>query len=86
MSKLLICDESVSVLDVSVQAEILNLLKDLQAGFGVVYISHNVAAVGYMADRIMCVGHSAARGTVPASSTSLHSRFACCHAPHRPEE
>jgi peptide/nickel transport system ATP-binding protein len=51
----IICDESVSALDVSVQAQVLNLLTELKQeyGFTYIFISHDLSVVKYMADRIM---------------------------------
>lgn len=57
--KFIICDESVSALDVSVQAQVLNLLKELQEEFKLTYIfiSHDLSVVKFMSDRIMVMNH-----------------------------
>ncbi len=66
--KFIICDESVSALDVSVQAQVLNLLKELQAEFGLTYvfISHDLGVVKFMSDRIMVMNQGKLEELGPA--------------------
>jgi peptide/nickel transport system ATP-binding protein len=72
--EIIVCDESVSALDVSVQATVLNLLLDLQEEFGLTYvfISHDLAVVKYMADDILVMnqGEIVERG----SSDDIYAR------------
>jgi peptide/nickel transport system ATP-binding protein len=75
----IICDEVVSALDVSVQAQVLNLLREIQEQLGVAYlfISHDLAVVRHMADRI-CVmrnGQIVERGTVQAVLEAPSSEY-----------
>ena len=72
--EIIVCDESVSALDVSVQATVLNLLLDLQEEFGLTYVffSHDLAVVKYMADEILVMsqGEIVERG----SSDDIYNR------------
>ena len=66
--QLIICDESVSALDVSIQAQVLNLLKELQSEFGLTYIfiSHDLSVIKFMSDRIMVMN----KGKIEEISTA----------------
>lgn len=57
--KLIVCDESVSALDISVQAQVLNLLNELKTKFGFTYIfiSHDLAVVKYMSDQLLVMNN-----------------------------
>ena len=87
--ELLICDEPVAALDVSVQAQILNLLKDLQsiAGLTYLFITHNLAVVNHFADRIivMCDGmvvETAPRETLFKAPLHPYTRLLMRAVPH----
>ena len=86
---LIICDEPVSALDVSIQAQVLNLLKDLQQELGLTYIfiSHNLAVIHYIANRIavMCRGRiveMASRDSLFANAIHPYTRALLSAVPH----
>ncbi|MFQ3615143.1 MAG: ABC transporter ATP-binding protein [Cyanobacteriota bacterium] len=66
--RFIVCDESVSALDVSVQAQVLNLLKELQEEFKLTYIfiSHDLSVVKFMSDRIMVMNRGRIEEIGPA--------------------
>jgi peptide/nickel transport system ATP-binding protein len=70
----IICDESVSALDVSVQAQVLNLLNELKADFGLTYlfISHDLSVVRYMSDRIIVLRNGEIAETGEADQLYAH--------------
>jgi peptide/nickel transport system ATP-binding protein len=72
--KFIICDESVSALDVSVQAQVLNLLKELQEEFKLTYIfiSHDLSVVKFMSDRIMVMNRGKVEEIGPSEQIYNH--------------
>jgi peptide/nickel transport system ATP-binding protein len=74
----IICDESVSALDVSVQAQVLNLLNDLKKEFGftIIFISHDLSVVRYISDRIMVMNKGKIEESGNADEIYFHPRSA----------
>jgi len=74
----IVCDESVSALDVSVQAQVLNLLNDLKREFGftVIFISHDLSVVRYISDRIMVMNTGKIEETGVADEVYFHPKSA----------
>ena len=75
----IVCDESVSALDVSVQAQVLNLINDLKKSFGFtcIFISHDLSVVRYMSDRVMVMnkGKIEELGNAESVSTNPQSSY-----------
>lgn len=74
----IICDESVSALDVSVQAQVLNLLNDLKKEFGftTIFISHDLSVVRYISDRIMVMNKGKIEESGQADDVYYHPKTA----------
>ncbi|HUR64730.1 MAG TPA: ATP-binding cassette domain-containing protein, partial [Chitinophagaceae bacterium] len=74
----IICDEAVSALDVSVQAQVLNLLNDLKKEFGftVIFISHDLSVVRYISDRIIVMNKGRIEESGPADDIYFNPRSA----------
>jgi peptide/nickel transport system ATP-binding protein len=72
----IVCDESVSALDVSVQAQVLNLLNDLKKEFGftVIFISHDLSVVRYISNRIMVMNRGKIEETGDADEVYFHPK------------
>ena len=79
--KFIICDESVSALDVSVQAQVLNLLNDLKNEFGLTYIfiSHDLAVVKYMSDQLLVMQNGNQMELDDADEIYAHPKTAYTH-------
>ena len=72
--KLIVCDESVSALDVSVQAQVLNLLNDLKREFGITYlfITHDLTVTRFMSDRLLVMHQGRIVESGPAAAIYAH--------------
>ena len=76
--KLIVCDESVSALDVSVQAQVLNLLNDLKREFGITYlfITHDLSVARFMSDRLLVMHQGRIVESGPAAAIYAHPQHA----------
>lgn len=74
--KLIVCDESVSALDISVQAQVLNLLNELKENFGFTYIfiSHDLAVVKYMSDQVLVMNKGKIEEIADADELYAHPK------------